>query len=250
MHRHRFIRCLLPPLCLLIGACGTQVSRYQSSVLEPAATATYKNSVVTDELHCSGEQGSMPPTVEESDLGEAEIGTGFRNWMRREEECARNHAIELQGLVSFAAASLPPPEELVIQKAELRFYTRPLPLGPNPASPDPADSFEETIFPGECPVMKLPAENWQPGFHHVSERARPVQTKTLPDVEPYPLNFPAERMHTIDVSDLIRQFVQERRPSYEFAFQSDSDLLYGINDMYCLMIVGGFELTLVYDRVK
>ncbi len=59
--------------------------------------------------------------------------------------------------------------------------------------------------------------------------------------------FPA----VVDVrDDLVREFIEAGKNRYEFAFEPHTDLLYEINDMHCLMIVGGFELKLVYDRVK
>lgn len=248
MYRYEFKYNVLL-LCLLMAAC-TQVQEKQTAVLEPAATATYKNNEISAELQCNFEQGEIPPTIAEADLGEGEIGTGFRNWMRREAECVRNHSIVIQGLVRFNTRPLPPLDEIVIQKAELQFYTRPLPTAENPANPDPSRSFEETVFPEDCPAMKLAAESWEPGFHRVKDRGQLVQTKNFPGIRiTYPLGFPDEQLHVVDVGDVLRDFIQQGKPHYEFAFQPEGDVLYDINDMYCLMIVGGFELRVVYDRV-
>ena len=253
--------CVLGIALLLMASCaptaheegaivldeGATALEESAVVLEPRRTATYTLMEWGDDIVCGIDRAAYPMTVHEDDLQAGEVGTGFRNWFRHEDLCRRRYTWIHQAFVEFDTRPLRDlGRAIAIRSATLRFHERPLSAG-HPLRP--IRSISDGLSSTNCPVLRVPAEPWERGWHDVRARADLIETGDFPSARTVSLGLPNINDHEIDVTRSIQRLVQRPDKPFELAFESVSDLFYQNNNAFCMAILGGFGVDIEYERI-
>jgi hypothetical protein len=235
------------PVAIEEGAVEEGAIAESVIVLEPKRTATYTLMEWGDDIVCGFDRAPFPLTVREDDLQTGEVGAGFRNWFRHEDQCRRRYTWIHQAFVEFDTQPLRDlGRATAIRSATLRFHERPLSAG---QPPQLVRSVADGLSSTNCPMLRAPAESWERGWHDVRARADLIETGRFPFTRTVSLGLPGINNREIDVTKFVQRLVPRPERPFELGFESVSDLFYQNNNEFCMEILGGFSVAIEYEKI-
>ena len=236
--------CLIGCLPLLITGCNNLVVQPDSLVLRPVALGTNTLFDQSSDPMCGTDAGPLPPLIAETALHFDEVGAGFRNGYRRENQCGHRYTFAYQGVVRFDNEKIRDPSIVTIKRATLRLHKRPG-MGALPTS------LSEDLDSGtQCAELRIAHADWQSGFHPIGSRDGFVPTTEIPGLTQASLRAPADEELAFDVTNYVRRPTLNHPRGYEFAFETPADLLYRNNDAFCLHAIGNMRLEIELDALR